>query len=87
MMFSGILIRTGGEDAITRLRPLLAAEPRCTAGDAAGGVLAAVLEFGGSGEARDLHAWLEGLPGVEFVDVAGIQYDEGPQGPLTQGGT
>lgn len=87
MMFSGILIRTGGGDAITRLRPLLAGEPRCTAGDASGGVLAAVLEFSDSSEARELHAWLEGLSGVEFVDVTGIQYEDGPQGPLTQGET
>lgn len=77
MICSGILIHTGGEDAVARLRAALQLEPRCSTGESSGGVLAAVLEFSDFGAGRELHDWLLALPGVESVHVASIQYDYG----------
>ena len=77
MICSGILIHTGGEDTVARLRTALQLEPRCSTGESAGGVLAAVLEFSDFGAGRELHDWLLALPGVESVHVASIQYDDG----------
>ena len=35
-----------------------------------------VMETSGDAESHELHNWIQGLPGVEFVDVAYVNFDE-----------
>ena len=48
-------------------------------GEVAGRFMAAVMDTPDSGSSRDLHRWIESLPGVEFVDVVYVGFDEEPR--------
>ena len=38
--------------------------------------MAAVIDTPNSRDSRDLHRWIESLPGVDFVDVVYVGFDE-----------
>jgi len=56
-------------------------------GEVDGRYLAAVMDTPNSRASRKLHGWIEALPGVDFVDVVYVGFDEdagaaaGPQPP------
>ena len=45
-------------------------------GEMEGRYIAAVVDTPGSGESRDLHRWIENLPGVDFIDVVYVGFDD-----------
>ena len=77
MLTSGLVITLSANaakaaEAIATLR----ARPELTFGDRNDRWLPLVMETCGEAESRELHDWVQTLPGVEFVDVAYVNFDE-----------
>ena len=47
-------------------------------GELDGRYMAAVIDTPDSRSSRDLHRWIETLPGIDFVDVVYVGFDEQP---------
>ena len=76
MLTSGLVVTLSSNpakaaEAITTLR----GRPEFTFGDRNDRWLPLVMETSGEAESRDLHDWVRTLPGVEFVDVAYVDFD------------
>ena len=76
MLTSGLVVTLSSNpakaaEAITALR----GRPEFTFGDPNDRWLPLVMETSGDAESRDLHDWVRTLPGVEFVDVAYVNFD------------
>lgn len=52
-------------------------------GEMNGRYIAAVMDTETSHESRDLHRWIESLPGIDFVDVVYVGFDEEAPIPAT----
>lgn len=52
------------------------ARPEFTPGGRNGRWLPVAMEAGDDAQSRDLHEWLHALPGVEFVDVVYVNFDD-----------
>ena len=79
MLTSGLVITLSSNpanaaEAMTALRE----RPEFTLGDRNNRWLPLVMETAGEAESRELHEWVQKLPGVEFVDVAYVNFDEVP---------
>lgn len=79
MIISGILITLSedsrlAEDVETALRE----RPEVTLAERSQRWLPMVIEAADVGASRDLHDWIHALPGVEFVDVVQVNFEETP---------
>lgn len=54
----------------------LAKRPEILLGEWKAHYMAAVIDTPSSQESRDLHRWIESLPGIDFVDVVYVGFDE-----------
>lgn len=77
MLTSGLVLTlssnaTAASASITALRE----RPEFTLGDRNDRWLPVVMETRDDAESRELHDWVLTLPGVEFVDVAYVNFDE-----------
>lgn len=77
MIISGLLL-TLSEDVqlASRAEAALSARPEFTLAERSQRWLPVVVEAESVGAGRDLHDWLNALPGVEFVDVVQVNFEE-----------
>jgi hypothetical protein len=77
MSISGLIV-TLPEDAALRQEALalLGQRPELELGPLAGRWLPVVMETDSEGSSRTLHRWIESLPGVAYVDVAAVGFEE-----------
>jgi hypothetical protein len=77
MITSGLVLTlTANPDLAQQARASLAARRELTLGQAAHRWLPAVAEAEDVPASRDLHDWLQTVPGVEFVDVVHVNFDD-----------
>ena len=78
MIISGLLLTLSEHAPLAdRAEATLRARPEFTLGDRSQRWLPAALEAEDVRASRDLHDWLATLPGVEFVDVVQVNFEEG----------
>ncbi len=71
----GVLVRLSGDGGLRRAAlGMLEGHPGVTLGQVSGAWVVVVLEAGNASEARDLHAWLWTVPGVEWVEVVSVEF-------------
>ena len=77
MPVSGLVV-TLVEDGQARAHVIhrLAGDPRFTCGEPVGNRLPVALEAPDDRAARDIHQWLSELPGVEYLDVVFVGFDD-----------
>lgn len=71
----GVLVRLSGDVGLRRAAlGMLEGHAGLTLGQVSGAWVVVVLEARNAGEARDLHAWLWTVPGVEWVEVVSVEF-------------
>lgn len=77
MITSGLVITLSADARLaTRVVARLGARPEFTAGERNGRWLPVAMEAGDAAQSRALHDWLRALPGVVFVDIVYVNFDE-----------
>jgi hypothetical protein len=77
MITSGIVITLNADAALARqAQTTLQARPGLTLGELNARWLPVALEAADVGASRDLHDWLNTVPGVDFVDVVEVNFGE-----------
>jgi hypothetical protein len=77
MITSGLVITLNADPALaTQARAALQARPEFTLGKLNARWLPAALEAADVGASRDVHDWLNTVPGVDFVDVVQVNFEE-----------
>ena len=77
MQTSGLVITLSSDSAeAAKAFTALSARPEFVFGERNDRWLPLVMETSGDVESRELHDWIQALPGVEFVDVAYVNFDE-----------
>ncbi len=77
MIVSALVVTlTEEDDARTRALFALDADPRVTCGEPQGLRLPVVTETGSLMEAKELVEALAGIPGVDFVDVVSVEFED-----------
>lgn len=77
MITSGIVITLSADAALARqAQATLRARPELTLGELSARWLPVALEAATVGASRDLHDWLNTVPGVDFVDVVEVNFVE-----------
>ncbi len=73
---SGLLISLTCDDAATQLRQALTEKACVMLGNQEGLWLPVAIEAEDDAGLRELHDWIAGLPGVAFVDVVQVHFDD-----------
>ena len=77
MPISGLLITLSADEAIrSSTRDLVAKRPELTVGTPNDRWLPVALEARDDEHSREVHDWLHALPGVEYVDVVSVNFEE-----------
>ena len=77
MLTSGLVVTLSSNPAkAAEAMTALQRRPEFTFGERNDRWLPLVMETSGDTESRELHDWVKALPGVEFVDVAYVNFDE-----------
>lgn len=77
MIISGLLLTLSEDPRLAeRAERTLRARPGFTLAARARRWLPAVVEVEDARAGRELHEWLEALPGVDFVDVVQVNFEE-----------
>jgi hypothetical protein len=80
MITSGLVLTLSADPALARqAQTTLHARPELTLGQANKRWLPLVAETADVGASRDLCDWLSALPGVDFVDVVQVNFEETEQ--------
>lgn len=81
MPISGLAITLNSDDALAQASVAALADHACiTIGQREGHRLPIVVETASEEEDRDVWQWLHSLPGVQFVDVACVHFDDNQDG-------
>lgn len=76
-MTSGLVLTLNADPAVARqAQALLQSRPELTLGECNQRWLPLVAETPDVPASRDLHDWLNQLPGVEFVDVVHVSFED-----------
>lgn len=78
---SGLIISMTRDDEAAGLCEVLAMRDGVTPGEAEGRWLPAAIEAEDDARLRELHDWIASRPGVAFVDVVHVNFDDST--PLT----
>jgi hypothetical protein len=76
MIVSGLLVTLAGNAKRAGILRALRRRPEFTTGRVNGRWLPVAMEAPDDAASRDLHDWLSALPGVEFVDVVCVSFDD-----------
>lgn len=77
MITSGLVLTLSRDGALTSdAIATLGARSEITPGERYGRWLPVAMEAHDDDASRDLHDWLQSLPGVEYVDVVSVNFDE-----------
>ena len=77
MITSGLVITLSADAALaTQVIAQVSARPEFTPGARKDRWLPAAMEACDDAASRDLHDWLHALPGVEYVDVVSVNFEE-----------
>lgn len=77
MITSGLVLTLNADPNLAgQVQSALQARPEFTLGTVAQRWLPVVCEVPDVSASRDLHDWLHALPGVEFVDVVQVNFEE-----------
>lgn len=77
MMTSGLVITLSADATLAAgARTAILARPGLTLGKLQDRWLPVVAETADVAASRDLHDWLTDLPGIEFVDVVEVNFDD-----------
>ena len=76
-MISSVVVRVASEGAVADVAERLATDPRIETGTPLdGGAIPLAIEAETAEEMERAHQWLRTLPGVSFVDVVCVYFDE-----------
>ncbi len=78
MLTAGLLLSLNQNAPIAELTFRLAEHPAFSPGSKQGMWLPVVMEASDDAESRELHDWIAAQPGVAFVDVVHVNFDETP---------
>jgi len=79
MLTAGLLLSLHDDiAAIAAVTHELHAHPSFQPGETEGRWLPVAMEAADDAESRELHDWVSALPGVAFVDVVHVNFDEPP---------
>jgi len=78
LAISGLVV-TMDDAGVASVLAALRADPRITLGPPAGVRQPVVIETAGPAEDDAVWAWLRSIPGVRFVDVAYVHFDQGEE--------
>ncbi|RYD35638.1 MAG: hypothetical protein EOP86_07960 [Verrucomicrobiaceae bacterium] len=78
MLTTGLLLSLHQSAPIAELTRCLAEHPAFSPGTLQGSWLPVVMEAADDAESRELHDWVAEQPGVAFVDVVHVNFDETP---------
>ena len=78
MLTAGLLLSLQPKAPIGELTRVLAEHPSFQPGQTEGRWLPVAMEAADDAESRELHDWVSALPGVAFVDVVHVNFDESP---------
>lgn len=86
MITSGLVLTLSADKWLAQsAEAALRARPECTLAERVERWLPVAIEVADVRASRDLHDWLHALPGVDFVDVVQVNFDEekpiSPPGP------
>lgn len=85
MIISGLLLTLSEEAPLAdRAEAALRTRPEFTLAERSQRWLPVVVEVENVRAGRDLHDWLNALPGVEFVDVVQVNFEEETQTATAQ---
>ncbi|MBL9178160.1 MAG: hypothetical protein JNM65_08860 [Verrucomicrobiaceae bacterium] len=73
---SGLIISVTRDDEAAGLRAVLSARDDVTPGEPEGRWLPAAIEAEDDARLRELHDWIASRPGVAFVDVVHVNFDD-----------
>jgi hypothetical protein len=84
MITSGLVLTLNADAALAEQAVAsLHARPEFTPGERNGRWLPVALEAADNAESRNLHDWLNALPGVDFVDVVYVDFSEDREAPAS----
>lgn len=78
MLTAGLLLSLQRDAPVAALTRRLAEHPAFSPGTVQGAWLPVAMEAADDAESRDLHDWIAAQPGVAFVDVVHVNFDETP---------
>jgi len=78
MLTAGLLLSLQPDAPVAALTHRLAEHPAFSPGTMQGSWLPVAMEAVDDAESRALHDWLAAQPGVAFVDVVHVNFDETP---------
>jgi hypothetical protein len=82
MTVSGLVVKLAKTDAGVAAVAALRARAELTLGEGRAGWLPVALEARDPAHSHAVHDWVQSLPGVEFVDVVSVNFEEpDPLGP------
>lgn len=76
MLTAGLLLSLRGDAPVVELTRRLAEHRAFSPGTVEGMWLPVAMEAADDAECRALHVWVSALPGVAFVDVVHVNFDE-----------
>ena len=87
MITSGLVITLSADPALAaQAIAMLSARHEFTPGERNGRWLPVAMDAGDDAASRDLHDWLHALPGVEYVDVVHVNFDDAELSPSAPDG-
>ena len=87
MITSGLVITLSADAALSaQAVATLSARSGFTPGERQDRWLPVAMEARDDAESRDLHDWLQALPGVEYVDVVSVNFDDDESCPSMAAG-
>jgi hypothetical protein len=76
MVTAGLLLSLDSTDSFERLTSLLSEKGTVLPGTAEGSWLPVAVEAADNVALREMHDWIARLPGVAFVDVVHVSFDD-----------
>ncbi|MCB1207361.1 MAG: hypothetical protein KDN18_24125 [Verrucomicrobiae bacterium] len=83
MVTAGLLLSLEAKESSDRLASMLSARDAVFPGSPEGSWLPVAVEAADDGGLRELHDWIAGLPGVAYVDVVHVSFDDALMFPPT----
>jgi hypothetical protein len=81
MLTAGLILSLNTQSSLENLRPMLAGHSSVFPGSAEGSWLPVAIEAEDDGGLRVIHQWLAALPGVAYVDVVHVTFDDATTTP------